>query len=341
MTQKGCLMELLERTGLDECRTKRTPAEVGIKPHAKWSPDPETDAGKKEIAWLKEQDYASRVGSTSWLSRGSRPETAWTTGMLARFLTKQSKRCYDMTTRLIRYLSTTRDRGLVYRRQKGGLKLLCYVDGDWLSDYGNDADNRKCTTGYALILCGAAVTWRSFKQQRVAGSSTESEYQSLWAATREVMHTRRQMKECGFEQFEPTIVKEDNQAAKRLSEDVVESTRTRHWDKEYHQIREEFERGTIIVEYCDTNLNAADVLTKSLSEPIHTRHTNVLCGLNWDADRDLEYQRKLPADRRSTFGKQELNNFNVETGSDQQPHGSEPDVQTKGVSEYLKNTDKH
>ena len=95
-------MELLERTGLDECRTKRTPAEVGIKPHAKWSPDPETDAGKKDIAWLKEQDYASRVGSTTWLSRGSRPETAWTTGMMVGFLTKQSKRCYDMTTRLIR-----------------------------------------------------------------------------------------------------------------------------------------------------------------------------------------------------------------------------------------------
>ena len=57
--------------------------------------------------------------------------------------------------------------------------------------------------------------------QRVAGSSTESEYYSLWAATREIMHTRRQMKECGFEQFDPTLVHEDNQAAKRISEDVV------------------------------------------------------------------------------------------------------------------------
>ena len=336
LTQKSCLLELLERTGLSECRTKRTPAEAGIKPHIKWSPDPETEAGKKEIEWLKEQDYANRVGSTSWLSRGSRPETAWTTGMLARFLTKQSKKCYDMTTRLIRYLSTTRDRGLVYRRQQGELKLVCYVDGDWLTDYGNDGDNRKCTTGYALILCGAAVTWRSFKQQRVAGSSTESEYQSLWSATREVMHTRRQMKECGFEQFKPTVVNEDNQAAKRLSEDVVESTRTRHWDKEYHQIREEFERGTIIVEYCDTNLNAADVLTKSLSEPVHTRHTNILCGIHWDADKDAEYQSKLPVDRMSSFGKQELHRLESETNSKRQSPKSEMDVQTKGVSEYLK-----
>ena len=80
LTQKSCLLELLERTGLSECRIKRTPAEAGIKPHVKWSPGPETEAGKKEIEWPKEQDYANRVGSTSWLSRGSRPETAWTTG---------------------------------------------------------------------------------------------------------------------------------------------------------------------------------------------------------------------------------------------------------------------
>ena len=144
------------------------------------------------------------------------------------------QRHYEMSTRLIKYLSTTRHRGIVYRRQEGPLLLECYVDGDWLTDYGNDSDNRKCTTGYAVLLCGAAVSWRSFKQQRVAGSSTESEYYSLWAATREIMHTRRQMKECGFEQFDPTLVHEDNQAAKRISEDVVESTRTRHWDKEYH-----------------------------------------------------------------------------------------------------------
>ena len=76
------------------------------------------------------------------------------------------------------------------------------------------------------------------------------------------MHVRRQMKEYGFEQFAPTVIFEDNQAVKRLSEDVVDSTRTRHWDKEYHQIREEFERETIVVEYVNTFLNLADCLTK-------------------------------------------------------------------------------
>jgi len=299
MTQKSCLLALLARTGHDDSPGKSTPASPGIKPNVTWCPSPDTPEGKDEIAKMKSRDYANRVGSANWLARGSKPETSWTAGMLSRFLHNPGEEHWKMTDYLMQYLSRTRDRGLVFRRDPKGLTLKAYVDGDWLTDYGNDTDNRKCCTGYALILGGAAVSWRSFKQQRVAGSSTESEYYSLWAVTRTVMHVRRQMKECGFEQLAPTVVLEDNQAVKRLSEDVVDSTRTRHWDKEYHQIREEFERETIIVEYVNTSLNSADCLTKSLCERLHRLHTDVLCGLDWDADNDPEYQQEMMKDQTS------------------------------------------
>jgi hypothetical protein len=145
----------------------------------------------------------------------------------------------------------------------------------------------------------------------VAGSSTESEYYSLWAAVREVMHTRRQMKECGFEQFEPSVIHEDNQAVKRLSEDVVESTRTRHWDKEYHQLREEFERQTMRAEYIDTKENAADVLTKGLGTDSHRKHTDTLSGLDWNADQDLIYQENLAPEQRSEYAAKYLGKISV------------------------------
>ena len=51
---------------------------------------------------------------------------------------------------------------------------------------------------------------------------------------------------------------------------------------------------------------------------------------------NLEYQSKLPVDRMSSFGKQELQNRGTNTGSMQNSSKSEMDVQTKGVSEYLK-----
>ena len=92
--------------------------------------------------------------------------------MLSRFLSNPGEEHWKMTEYLMQYLGSTRDRGLVFRRDPKGLTLKAYVDGDWLTDYGNDADNRKCCTEYTLILGGAAVSW-------VAGSSTESEYYNL------------------------------------------------------------------------------------------------------------------------------------------------------------------
>ena len=79
----------------------------------------------------------------------------------------------------------------------------------------------------------------------------------------------------------------------------MESTRTRHWDKEYHQLREEFNRGTYITQYVDSKLNAADILTKSVDATTHARHTYEMCGVDWNADKDLEYQQSLHVERRS------------------------------------------
>ena len=67
-----------------------------------------------------------------------------------------------------------------------------------------------------------------------------------------------------------------------------------------NQIREEFERQTIVVEYVNTCLNLADCLTKMVCERLHRLHTDTLCGLNWDADNDPEYQQELAEDRRSS-----------------------------------------
>ena len=85
------------------------------------------------------------------------------------------------------------------------------------------------------------------------------------------------------------------------AEDVVESSRTRHWDKDFHQLREEFNRGTMIAQYIDTKLNAADILTKSVDVATHERHTATMSGLDWEADRDQSYQQTLPPEPDRTL----------------------------------------
>ena len=281
LTQKSCLVKLLDEADLTECRPKYQPCPTGVKPSVKWCLDPDTDEGKIDASYLLDKDYRGRVGSLNWLSRGCRLDISWVTGMLSRHLANPSRKHWDLSTHVLRWLSTTKDRGIVYRRSSSGLMLKGFVDGDWLADYGNHAENRKCVTGYAFTLCGASVSWRSFKQQRVAGSSSESEYYSLWAACRECMHLRRQLKECGYEQMCSTSIAEDNQAVQRMSEDVIDSSKNRHWDKEYHQLRAEFTRGTFKTVFVPTLEQSADILTKSVDKRSLNKHMDILMGLDW------------------------------------------------------------
>lgn len=50
------------------------------------------------------------------------------------------------------------------------------------SNYANDKLDRKSTTGYIIMMAGAAVIWRSTKQGIITLSSTEAENVALTSA---------------------------------------------------------------------------------------------------------------------------------------------------------------
>ncbi|PAL11902.1 hypothetical protein B8W92_11625, partial [Moraxella osloensis] len=63
------------------------------------------------------------------------------------------------------------------------MNLVGYCDSDWAAD----KNDRKSVTGYVFMMAGAAITWKSKKQQTVALSSTEAEYMALGDAVKEVL----------------------------------------------------------------------------------------------------------------------------------------------------------
>ena len=78
----------------------------------------------------------------------------------------------------------TKDLGLEYSRQANRVDkanlLWGYVDSDW----AGCPDSRESTSGYGLMLNGAAVSWKS--------------------------NLRKVLKNSGFSQDTPTLVYEDN-----------------------------------------------------------------------------------------------------------------------------------
>jgi hypothetical protein len=72
--------------------------------------------------------------------------------------------------RILRYVGGTIQFGIHYSSW-GAPLLVGFTDSDWV----DDPDDRKSTTGYVFSLGSGPITWSCKKQQDIALSSSEAE----------------------------------------------------------------------------------------------------------------------------------------------------------------------
>lgn len=125
---------------------------------------------------------------------------------------KPSKIHLGAARRVLRYVASTVDYGIWYKKTKE-VKLVGFSDSDW----AGCVDDRKSVSAYVFNLGGGAVAWSSKKKVTVALSSTEAEYIAASGATCEAIWLRRVLEELGFKQEEPTVIYCDNKSAIDLS----------------------------------------------------------------------------------------------------------------------------
>ncbi|KAG2963041.1 hypothetical protein PC120_g27586 [Phytophthora cactorum] len=71
-------------------------------------------------------------------------------------------------------------------------------------------------------------------------------------------------------------IREDNQSCIKMTKNPVNHGRAKHIDIKYHHIRDEVKRGEVKLEYCETSLMLADIMTKALPGPRHMDLTTAL-----------------------------------------------------------------
>nr|GEW50653.1 retrovirus-related Pol polyprotein from transposon TNT 1-94 [Tanacetum cinerariifolium] len=158
----------------------------------------------------------------------------------------------------LKYLRGTANVGLIYGTNRGNHKdVTCFVD----SDYAKDPDKGRSITGYAFLVQGCVVSWKTTLQHVVALLTTEAEYMALTEAMKEAIWPRRLLEELVVE-LNRVTVNCDNQGAIHLSRNHVFHERTKHINVRYHFIREFLEAKTVKVLKVGTEHNAADALTK-------------------------------------------------------------------------------
>eukprot|EP00253_Pinus_taeda_P015549 PITA_15549 len=141
------------------------------------------------------------------------------------------------------------------------LEKFGFSDSDW----AGNLDDRKSIIDYAFNIGYGVIAWSSKKQSTIALSSCEAEYQALCVATCEAIWLRRLLNDVGQEQKNSTSIKSDNQSTVKLAHNPVFHKNTKHIDTQLHFIREKVQSKEIIVEYCKTCDNVADIFTKPLA----------------------------------------------------------------------------
>ena len=251
---------LLQTFGLSNARPASTPLPPGTVLYKGTKAQLEPDVDMSNIP------YRQLVGSLLHIANTTRPDIMFATTILSRFLDSPGPPHWEAAKQVLRYLGTTRNLGIVFRRS-GNPELLGYTD----ADFANDVSTRKSVSGFVFLLAGGPISWASKKQSIVAQSTLEAEYVAMSTTVREAVWLRRMYAEVfNTPRAAPTNIFGDNQGALLLAGKDVINAKTKQVEIRYHFTREKVQDGSVRFSYICSLNQIADIMTKSLGRGKHT-----------------------------------------------------------------------
>ena len=258
--QPGYIDRLLAKYNMTNAKSTSTPFEKGTKLM--------TATTDNTLCNLKM--YQELTGSLNHLAVFTRPDITFAVSKLSKFNANPSTTHYKATLHVLRYLKSTRNYCIVYRRSLTVpiTDIIGYSD----ADFASDEDDRKSYTGYIFLINGGAITWSTHKQHTVAFSSMESEYIALSDATREAIAQKKFFQELQIPSaICPVPLLTDSQTALEISDNPVKYRQAKYINVRYHTMRHYIHDGKIQIDYIPSAYQPADLFTKALETTKHQR----------------------------------------------------------------------
>ena len=171
--QEKYTKDILKKFKMDDCKPIKTP--MPTNGHL------DLDEGGKPV---DQTLYRSMIGSLLYLTT-SRPSIMFSVSMFGRFQANPKKSHLSVVKRILRYLKLMPSIGLWYPKG-ASFTLLGYLD----SDFAECRVDRKSTSGRCHLLGRSLVSWSSKKQNFVALSTTETEYNATGACCAQVLYMK-------------------------------------------------------------------------------------------------------------------------------------------------------
>ena len=266
--QEKYIEDLLEKFSMHNCKPVATPL---IPNSTVNKEEPDISLDQHDVTKFQEL-----IGGLMYLVTCTRPDIAAAVGQLARVMSQPSKLHWSAAKHVLRYLKGTKGLSLTYgnARDEERENLIGFSD----ANFGGDSATARSTTGYAFILNGAAVSWKSKLQSVVALSTAEAEYMALCETLKEAVYLQQLLEEIGLKAL-PVTIYEDNQPCIHIASNPVTSNRSKHIAVRYHYVREVISNGKVQVLYKSTQEMVADCLTKNLAKDKVEKFRSILLGM--------------------------------------------------------------
>ncbi|KAK2401717.1 putative mitochondrial protein [Trifolium repens] len=239
--------ELLKKFNLEDCKIMSTPMH------------PSSSLSKEEIGSKVDQKlYRGMIGSLLYLT-ASRPDILYSVCLCARFQSDPREPHLTAVKRIFRYLKGTTNLGLLYKKSLDS-KLVGFCD----ADYAGDKIERKSTSGNCQFIGENLISWASKRQTTIALSTTEAEYISAAKCCTQLLWMKYQLEDYNIAESSIPLYC-DNTAAIHLSKNPILHSRAKHIEIKHHFIRDHVQKGTIDIQFIDTEHQWADIFTKPLA----------------------------------------------------------------------------
>ncbi|XP_041011288.1 uncharacterized mitochondrial protein AtMg00810-like [Juglans microcarpa x Juglans regia] len=250
LSQTKYARDILVRAQLLDCKPVTTPMVVAQRLSSDGSPFTDVTL------------YSSLVGALQYLTI-TRPDITHSVNSVSQYLHAPTNDHFQAVKRILRYIKGTLHFGLTFTASSS-TGIVAYSDADW----AGYPDTRRSTTGYSIYLGDNLVSWSAKKQPTVSRSSCESEYRALAVTATEVLWLTHLLRDHHVPTTHRPLLLCDNKSAVFLSSNPVSHKRSKHIDLDYHFLWELVVSGTINTQHVPSNLQVADIFTKSVSRSL-------------------------------------------------------------------------
>ena len=197
-------------------------------------------------------------------------------GQLCKLMSKPSEKAWEHAMILIAWLYQNKTLGLNYHSAQNSHPIF-FTDA---SNKGDPKDSKRAY-GFCCIWVGGSVIASARKLDHSSSASAANEYMAMSNASKQAVWIRQLFVELGLAKLvtKPTIMLADNQTANQWVCDE-KITQGNMWILQcYHYVKETHNDKQILVVYCPTKLNIADLFTKGVPREVFDFLVPFLCGV--------------------------------------------------------------